>query len=358
MNRTMLFQRAITFALIVTAVASCKKDTDPLMIIPPSGGSSMQLDGGSGEAAAVNSVFVDFSADKQKAVARDSWDLGFYSGGAFKVILNASNGVSAVAVNKTDLNAVTEADVNLDTLKLGQGNGSFAVIDDPREASILTKTAIAEVSATDADNKVYVINRKGGTTGAILPAAELFKIRILRKGTGYTLQYANLNATTFKTLDISKAADFNFQFASLLSGTVVTVEPEKANWDIVWGWSVYQFGTIPYSFSDLVFINNLAGVTAFERTYASADIAADAYTKFNRDSVAKYSFQNKRDVIGSNWRVTSSLGGSSEPVGVRKSRFYVVKDADGHLYKMKFLSFAPQDGGTRGKPQIEYAFIN
>ncbi|MBZ4189619.1 HmuY family protein [Niabella beijingensis] len=358
MNRKTILPRAMAVAFIATAFVACKKDKDPLIIIPPSSGSTLQLDGGTGEAAAVNSVFVDFSTDKQKTAIRDSWDLGFYSGNEFKVILNNTNGVSAVAINKTDINAVTEADVDLDTLKLGQGNGSFAVIDDPRESSILTKTVIAEVAATDDNNKVYVVNRKGGTNGSILPADQIFKIRVLRKGTGYTLQYASLNATTFRTLEIAKNADFNFQFASLLSGALVNVEPEKAGWDIVWGWSVYQFGTIPYSFSDLVFINNLAGVTAFERVYASADVAAAAYSQFNKDSVAKYSFQNRRDIIGSNWRVTSSLGGSSEPVGVRKNRFYIVKDGSGNTYKLKFLSFAPQDGGTRGKPQIEYALIN
>jgi len=37
------------------------------------------------------------------------------------------------------------------------------LIDDPGEANILTKTAVVAISATDADNKVYINNRQGGS---------------------------------------------------------------------------------------------------------------------------------------------------------------------------------------------------
>lgn len=359
MNPTIMLQKAITVALIVTAVASCKKDKDPVIIIPPSSGSTLQLDGGTGGASAVNSVFVDFSSDKQTPVARDSWDLGFYCGGDFKVTINLTNGASAVAVNKTDINTVTAADFNRDTLRVGLDGmgvvGSFAVIDDTREANILNKTVIAAISATDAENKVYILNRKGGDATA--DDANLFKIRILRKGNGYALQYAKLAETTFKTIDISKDADFNFRFASLVSGATVNVEPAKASWDMMWSWNMYYTGPYPYAFSDFVIINNIGGASAFERTYASAEMATDAYAKFNRDSVAKYTFSSKRDVIGMNWRRTAAPG-ATVPAGVYKTKLYIVKDGGGNLYKLRFLSFTSEDGGTRGRPQIEYTLIN
>lgn len=355
-------KQLLVMTMAVAVLASCSKDEDPIIIVPPSSGSTLTLNGGSGTSSAVNSVYVDFSTDKQDSVKRNSWDLGFYCGSEFKIILNNTKGVTATAVNKTDINLVTAADVDLNILKIGQGLGSFSIIDDPRESSILNKTAIGEISATDANNKVYIINAKGITNNTPVPTDSTFKIKVLRKGTGYTLQYAKLSESTFKTLDINKSNDYNFQFISLFSGSLMNVEPTKLNWDISWTWSLYvtppSQGSIPYGYSDLVIINTLAGVTAYERAYASPEIATEAYSKFNKDSVAKYTFSNNRWTIGSNWRVTAPSADSPDPVGIRKYRFYLVKDAVGNSYKLKFIAAGlAGDGGTRGKPQIAYELI-
>jgi hypothetical protein len=340
----------IAIALLAITFTSCKKDeTEPIVVVPPSDGNTLTLNGiistETGSAAG-NSVYVDFSTDKQSAVDRDSWDLGFYSGADFKVILNATNGSSVVAVNKTDLNTVTAADFDPNTLKVGQGGGTFALIDDPREANILSKTAIAAISSTDAENKVYIINRKGGAN-AVLANEELFKIRILRKGTGYTLQYAKIAETTFKSLDIAKNTEANFQFASLIKGAAVTVEPAKASWDLVWGYSMYYTATFPYAFSDLVFINNQAGVSA-----AQIATTTKTYAAYTESDLAGVTFSSARDIIGANWRNTTGAS-----IGVKTDVFYVIKDGSGNVYKLKFNSFISNDGGTRGKPVIEYKLI-
>ena len=227
---------------------------------------------------------------------------------------------------------------------MGQGSGTFALYDDV--TGDLTKTVIKEISGTDADNKVYVINRKGGSA-TVLPVDQIYKVRVLRKGTGYTVQYAKLNDTTFKTLDVTKDATYNFQFASLETGAAVSVEPVKARWDIVWGYSMYYTGPIPYGFSDLVFLNQYAGVTAAEVLTTTT-----TYDAFAESNLATVTFSADRDVIGSKWRVTS--GGT---VGVKTDRFYVIKDAAGNVYKLRFLSFHPSDGGERGKPKLEYKLV-
>lgn len=347
------FNSLLFAAFIAISFAACKKDSDePVIVVPPSDGSTLTLNGLIGAeagSAAGNSVYVDFSADKQTAVDRDSWDLGFYAGADFKVILNASNGSSAIVVNKSDLNSVTAADFDPNALKVGQGLGTFSLIDDPREANIINKTAIAAISATDAENKVYIINRKGGAA-TVLANDELYKIRVLRKGSGYTLQYAKVTETTFKTLDITKNADANFQFASLVKGNTVSVEPAKASWDVVWGYSMYYTATFPYAFSDLVFINSLAGVSA-----AAVSTTVKAYAAFAESDLATVTFSSSRDVIGSTWRTSPGQNGTGG--GVKTDIFYLIKDASGNVYKLKFNSFISNDGGTRGKPVIEYKLI-
>lgn len=341
-------------ALLALTFTACKKDDkEPEIIVPVSDGSTLTLNGliaAEAGSAAGNSVYVDFSGDKQASVARDSWDLGFYSGADFKVILNSTNGASALLINKTDLNAVTFTDFDPNALKVGQGQGSFAIVDDGREKNILNKTAIAVISSTDAENKVYIINRKGGS-GTVLANDDLYKIRVIRKGTtGYTLQYAKVSETTFKTLDVTKDAKANFQYASLVKGASTTVEPAKSDWDIVWGYSMYFTGTFPYGFSDLVFINSLAGVTAVQ-----VSTATKTYAAFAESDIASLIFSSDRDVIGSKWRTSPDQTGAGG--GVKGDLFYVIKDGSGNVYKLKFVSYVAADGGTRGKPVIEYKLI-
>jgi hypothetical protein len=331
------------------AFSACSDDDDTVPVIPPSEGSQLKLDGGGGTGAP-NSVYVDFSTDKQTAVPRTSWTLGFYSGSDYRVILNYTASTSAVALNKTDISQVGLDDSTGISLALGQGQGTMAMVDNVY--GDLSKTAIAAVSATDADNKVYLL--KPETSTASDPAT-WYKIKVSRNGNGYRLQFARLGATTIQTADISKATDYNFTFYSLESAKTVSVEPKKTEWDMQWSYGVYFAGggaaIIPYLYSDFVYTNREAGVQAAEATTADG---------FNYDSFAlsdvtnsKLVYSSQKDAIGSKWRVTSGT-----PLGIRTDRFYVVKDPAGNYYKLKFISAGiGQDGGQRGYPEIAYKLL-
>ncbi len=349
------FKSIIAIAFIAITFTACKKDKEePIIVAPPSDGSTLTLNGLIGAEAgpsAGNSVFVDFSADKQTSIDRTVWDLGFYCGDEFRVILNHSVGATAVILDaKTDLNQVTAADtVALATsaaLAIGQGAGGFALVDpiEGAKTAYLSGTVIKEVSATDANNKVYIVNR--GSSGVSVNRGWQ-KIRVIRNGNGYTLQYAKINETTFKTLTISKDANFNFKAVSFVTGAA-TVEPAKADWDIEWSLSTYKASaTIPYTFSDFVILNFLGGVQAAEVLTATV-----SYSDFKEANLSAVTFKSERDVIAGNWRITSGT-----PLGVKSDRFYLVKDGSGNVYKLKFNSFISNDGGTRGKPVIEYKLV-
>ena len=310
-------------------------------------GTALTLDGGTGGSSAVNSVFADLSNNEAIAVKRASWDLGFYSGADFRVILNNTIGAAAIALNKNDLTQVTAADTVGLVLNVSNFDPTgLKLIDDV--SGDLTKTVIPSISATDADNKVFIINR--GTGGGVA-ARSWVKIRVLRSGTtSYTLQYAGIKETTFKTVSITKDAAYNFKFVSFDTGATVDVEPAKARWDIEWtgGMNKTSDGTndIPYYFADQVFTNVLGGVTAAE--ILTSAVTYDAYTESN---IATTTFKSDKQVIGSNWRATTGT------IGVKTDRFYVVKDAAGNVYKLKFVSFTTQDGGERGKPKIEFKLV-
>ncbi len=313
-----------------------------------SDGSELTLNGGEGGSSAVNSVFVDFSNNEQTSVARASWDLGFYCGDEFRVILNNTTAAGAIALDKNDLAQVTAEDtVDLNLTVSYSNPDALSLIDNL--GGDLDQTVIGGQSATDDENKVYIINRGvGGST----PSRAWKKIRILRneENDGYILQYAGVEDQTYDTLHINKNEDYNFRYISFDDGPV-SVEPEKNKWDMEWTGSIYSTsygGTdVAYYFSDMVFINYLNNVTV-----AEVDTSDIAYAGFSEDDISSLSFSSERNYIGSGWRSTT---GSS--IGVKADHYYIIKDSKDNYYKLKFINFTSNDGGIRGYPEIAYGLV-
>jgi hypothetical protein len=357
----MRFQKlSVITCLSVIALSSCKKDKDPVIVVPPSTGSTVEFNGLAGSepgSAAGKSVYLDLSTNTMTGVTRAGWDLAFYGGNEFRVALNNTTSAGAKVLTQNDLTVVGAADTIGLTLAVNQSTPSpadFAYFDDVNGS--VTGTVIPEVSATDANNKVIIINR--GTGGAA--ARPWMKIRVLRNANGdYTLQYATITATTFQTLQIAKDNSYHYKQVSFETGSLADQQPEKAKWDLVWGYSQFQtnFGSmVPYNFSDLIAVNHLSNVQVKEKIYADAATASAAYSLFNKDSVnlAANAVVTGRWTIGSNWRSTAP----PTPVGAYPNRFYIIKDAQGNYYKLKCLSMgAGTDGGTRGKPRFQYDLV-
>lgn len=304
-----------------------------------------------------NKVFIDLSNNQQVAVNRTTWDLAFYAGDEFRVVLNASNGMMAAMVDETDLNAVTDAGELEDRLSyanvfnaiLGAPpawlDESLSWIDSPD--GDLSQTAIAEISATDDDNKVYIVNRGTGVGGGELGWK---KIRVLRNGNGYTLQHADLDASDFETINITKNADYNFIFVSFSEG-VVTVEPQKDKWDFAWT----AFGnttpvggglTVPYYYQDVIVQNRNGVETAMVMT---ADIP---YNDFSEEDIDAQIFGTSQINIGNNWR---SSGGQAGPPSLYTDRYFIIKDPEGNVYKVRFTALT--QAGERGRPQFEFQLV-
>lgn len=319
-------------------------------------GSTLTLQGKTDVSNYTNAVFVDMSGNSQTAVDRKKWALGFYSGSQFRVVLNHSFQMIAAPVDKTDLNAVTLADAEASSIynfnQNAAGTESINFVDG--WDGNLTKTVVAEVSATASENKVYFVVPDYAASGVTTNVDNWYKIRVVRNGEGYTLQYAKAGATTFQSLNIAKNADFNHVFVSLgnnADGTVSAVEPKKVSWDFAWSYSTYNSGqNTPYGTQDFIAINYLAGVQAAEITSADAAAAETAYANFGESNIAALTFVSTRDAIGTKWRSAFN--------GIFRTKFYVVKDTYGNVYKLKFVTMGVgSDGGERGKPVIEYKLV-
>lgn len=303
-----------------------------------------------------NQIYIDLSTEAETVIMRDSWDLGFYSGDDFRVGINGSIYMATASLESTDIDEITEADV-ID-LQPQVAIGTFdpnnaAYVDNP--SGNIFGTAIAEISSTDSENKVYLVNL-GYEVGTETPdpgsvavaggARGWKKIRILRDADNYILQYANLNDADHQETRISKNTDYNFTFFSFNTNTVVAVEPEAPKWDVVF--TVFTNvinGAGSYGFSDGVLHNRKSGVQAYQ---IRTDIFS--YESFSLNDVSTGFFEDDQRTIGRNWRDVFD--------GVPFSdRFYIIKDSNDTIYKIKFLALT-NDNGERGYPEFEYELLN
>ncbi len=302
-----------------------------------------------------NQVYVDLSSQSTTVAQRDSWDLGFYNGDEFRVTINGSIYMAAKELTVTDIDAVTEASVASiqPQVAVGTFDPSNAAYVDAPNGNIL-ETAINEISTNDADNKVYLVNlgyevgTATPTVGSVAVAGDSRgwkKIRILRSGNDYILQYANLDDTTHQEIIISKDTDLNFTHFSFNTNNVVSVEPKKDKWDI--GFTVMTNilpGAGSYGFSDFVIHNRKGAAVSYQVN--TSDVAYDDFVTSN---VIEANFSEDQTTIGSNWRDVFS--GTA-----RTDRFYIIKDPNGNIYKLKFLALTNQNG-ERGYPEFEYQIL-
>ena len=298
-----------------------------------------------------NKVFIDLSANRGTAVNRNNWDLGFYCGADdYRVILNSSSSMMAKQIAKNDLTQVTAADT------VGFGATVAFSLYNPLPEQLpyidypngdLTRTAIAQISATAADNKVYIVNR-GNAPGSPSPARGWKKIRVIQSANGYKLQYADIASASFQEITIPKLAGYNFNYASFDTG-VLAVEPESTKWDFAWTYfsNVTNFGSgeVPYLYQDFILLNR--GVSS-----AKVLTSTKAFADFTAADIASLAFSSAQTAIGADWR---SGGGPSSAPAVRTDRYYIVKDPGNNYYKLRFTALT--QNGERGYPAYEAVLV-
>ncbi|MCF8714089.1 HmuY family protein [Joostella atrarenae] len=306
-----------------------------------------------------NQVYVDLSSQTQTAIKRDTWDLGFYSGDEFRVVLNGAIYMAAAALESSDIDAITEADVAELQPKVGVGTfnaESAAYIDNP--TGKITETAISEISETSGDNKVYLLNL-GSEIGTDTPENGSIdvtddsrgwkKIKINRDGDNYVLQYADLNETTHKEVTISKTSGYNYTHFSFTNENSVSVEPMATKWDLnftVFTNEIPGFGA--YGYADYVATNLKSGAKAYQ--VSTEDFT---YENFSVEDIDDASFIEDQRGIGSNWR---NGGGPDSLPSLKSGVFFVLQDAEGNFYKIRFTAFL-SESGERGYPAFEYALL-
>lgn len=357
------------FSAIILALTfqSClSADEDPVKVAPITG---QTLEPKIGGAAQGNQVWVKLSDASQSTNIRTDWDLAFYSGDQFRVILNNS---IIMAVGKipsaTDINLVKVSDVAQlqDVVQIGTFDAAnMQYIDNPNGNFLTQSSGISEIKVNDADNPIYLLNMgRKIYDGTIAPGSVITggdsrgwkKIQILRADNGYKIRYADLNDKTYKEYNVTKSADHNFKFFSIENNVEVKVQPQKKAWDL--GFTVFTnevFTTTgqasgSYVFADFVVTNTLDGVGAYQVNVATGQTLDQAYNNFKMSDIdaSKFIFNDQR-AIGDHWRITTGSNGAQ----VYSNRFFVIKSADGFFFKLRFNRMT-NNSGERGFPSFEY----
>lgn len=302
-------------------------------------------------------VYVDLSGKNSKKIQRDAWDLAFYSYDGFRVGINGAIYMAAAELNETNIDDISETDVA--DLMPQVAVGTF---DPANEAYIdypdgdINRTAISEINLEDAANKVFLVNlgyeigTETPTNGSVAVAGDARgwkKIRILRSDDNYVLQYANLNDNNHQEITINKTLGYNATFFSFNTNSVVNVEPEADSWDLnftVFTNLIEDNGS--YGFVDGVLHNRKGGVTAYSVTTDQY-----AYEDFNTSNVIANNFKIDQRTIGASWRDVMN-----DQKVLIDTIFYIIKDSNGNVYKLKFTALL-NDNGERGYPEFKYELI-
>lgn len=391
-------QFVIGLAFISALAVSCSSDDDGgsgTIEIPAVESASIDIP--SGGSTQPNQVYIDLSTEEITVVRRDAWELGFYTGNQNRVVLNSAILVSAAElVGYTDIDAVTEESVLDEPLEVqsldisnfqaydltvttvgelikglpldygmyGNPETGYSLTDTPEGG--LERTAIAPVSSNPEENFVHLVSlgseipTEDAELGAVNTTGDprgIYKIRIVMDGDTYVMQYAPFESDTHQEIRIDKDDSFNLIAFSFTDEAIVDVEPPKDDWDINFTSVHSYYGVMGgmyagMAYSDYAMHNTFNGVGVYTlETDGEGEDATDiAFADFTAADVSQAAFEyDDRTVIGSNWR--------SAREGVYPNRFYVVKDTDGNLYKMRFTSML-SDSGERGYPQIEYVLLS
>lgn len=356
-----LKQKSVLAALALATVFSCSEDNGPIIEQPTA---SAVMSPAVGGAEQPNQVFVDLSQENQVTVARNSYDLAFYSGSEFRVLLNNSTSALTTSLDIYDLTQVTEADtvgwgakLDIDAI-FGSLFGAppawlpeaASWMDSP--SGDLNSTAIAAILSTESANPVYILNRGKNPDGT---PRGWKKIRIIQNSGAYVLQHADINSSTFEELTIQKSPDHDFSFVSFENG-IVDVAPAKAEWDMIFTVftnliPVSASAQIPYAYKDFILTNE--GRVEVATIAIEGDIT---YEDFSAAQLTTIDFDQTRAAIGSDWRIVGQPG-SEQEAGVKTDIFYVIKDANENHYKLRFTRMSDPVSGERGYPQFEYEII-
>ena len=258
---------------------------------------------------------------------KTDWDLAFESSSdGWHIILNTST----LSESSQLKGYIFEDNISLDGLTWNW--------DDPK--GINNFTAIGDYRGEDY---LYIINRGYKING---DEAGYKKIMIDSvNSTGYYIKYSNLDNSDINNIQIKKDTTVNFQYLSFENNSVVDIEPNKEDWDLV-------FTQYTHLFNDNIETPAYLVTGTLTNYLNDISVAKDSINKFEEITslnISSYTFSNNQDEIGYKWK---TFNFDSQIYTVNSHITYVIKDQLSRYFKLRFLDFYNEDG-EKGAPTFE-----
>lgn len=323
MKRKIQIGLALFFILsIVNLFTACEKDKGPGMPLPVNDSISM----GAGYA---NDVFYSLANGVISEVSRTNWDIAFgVEAQTSAILINEAAGVELKAYPTTegwqwtDPVDITEYDswsslLNPDTT---WSDGAFGMNASGEELNYGWGN-YNPASHNVEGSALYIIRLRNQEYRKIFVE---IKYSTQKK---YSFKYANLDGTgdTSVDLDVSDS-NANFVYYSLVDGTRLDREPDRATWDLLF--TKYTDNNIFYNVTGVLMNSTVLAVEADGSDIEDVSWTGDDYSE-------------DISTIGYDWKSYSPALGYYE---VDPDRVFILKLEDGTEHAIHFTAFDFMDG--------------
>ena len=271
-------------------------------------------------------IYFDLGTNREVGrCLKTSWDLAFQTTtSGFHVFLNSSKAMAAWNTGDTNFTAITDSTGFAVGRKFDEASGNE------------DSTAIGDWRQT---KPVYIIDRGYSETGQ---PQGIRKIQILQvNSSAYEIRFATLTGSESR-ITVAKDSTYNFTFVSLSStGSIVSVEPPKASWDLVFTQYTHIFHQpfTPYL---------VTGCLLNSWQTASAVDTVNSFELTGFAELQQYTLNNAVNTIGYEWKVFDGTQFTIVP-----NRFYIIRDSENYFYKLRFTDFYDANG-VKGNPKWEF----
>lgn len=272
------------------------------------------------------------------------WDLKFYAqGDGHYVKLNDAANMKAFRTNTSEFEDVLSFD---DTW--------ISIVDDPKGDinELALNITFEENSTTDTlftNKNVYVLML--GTNALSIDLGYKKIVVDYFYNNHYHIRFSNLDGTEEHQSIIPKDETLNFVYFSFNNaGEVVSVEPDKNTWDLLFTRST----DIAIYFTDTILDYSITGVILNPYTNKAYRVQDENFETTTSENINETNLSSQLNIIGYDWKFYDLETSRYEP---RENNYYVIKDGNSIFYKMKFISFIDSLTNERGTISFEYNAI-
>ncbi len=257
-------------------------------------------------------------------------------------------------IDKTSWDIAFSSESGNPTIRLNSGKNMYA--------AITNVNSLGEIHDTIGLNFVWDWSNGKDDSTALWKWEELSKVVVINLGLDHTNQplgfikvlfelqgnqlkftYSDLSKDQNITASLTKDDSYNSTFYSFSSSSVVSVEPVKTSFDLIFRQYIYYFEP-----EDLAYL--VVGALINSHETKVAQIFNKDFEAITINDTLNYPFETKSDVIGYDWKEFKISEGVYV---VYANQNYLIEDSKGFIYKLHFTDFY-STSGERGYPKLEY----